>query len=130
MRTRKIKPNFRDSESMGNVCRDARLLFVLMITIADDEGRLRGNHRYLAHTLFPHDSDAEQQIGAWLKALEHEECIRQYQLDGTPYIAFVNWKKHQPVDHPKASKIDPPPKLGQVRLPLPEVSEEPPRQRH
>jgi len=40
-RIRTIKPEFPHSESMGRVSRDARLLFVMLFTIVDDEGRAR-----------------------------------------------------------------------------------------
>ena len=40
-RIRTIKPDFPHSESMGRVSRDARLLFVMLFTIVDDEGRAR-----------------------------------------------------------------------------------------
>ena len=58
-RIRTIKPEFPQSESMGRVSRDARLCFVMLWTIADDSGRLRGNSRMLASLLFPYDDDAK-----------------------------------------------------------------------
>ncbi len=44
-RIRSIKPEFPQSESMGNVSRDARLTFIQLWTLADDSGRLRGSSR-------------------------------------------------------------------------------------
>lgn len=121
MRTRTLKPSICKSKSMGKVPRDVRLLFAYLVINADDEGRLEGNHRYLAHTLFPHDNDVETQIAGWLQQLEREECIRQYQVDGAWFVSITNWKKHQRVSHPTQSKIEPPPKMGQVKLPLPDI---------
>jgi hypothetical protein len=113
---------------MGNIPRDARLLFILLWTIADDHGRLRGHPRFLAHRLFPYDIDAEPKIIGWLQSLEAEGCISLYSHGRAQYIAITNWKLHQKIDHPGASKIPEPPEVGQVRLPLPELS--PPRVRH
>jgi hypothetical protein len=121
MRIRTIKPEFPASESMGNVSREARLCFILLWTIADDAGRARGNHRYLAHQLFPYDTDAEGLIAGWLHALESEGCIRQYYEDRASYIAITRWQDHQRIDHPRRSKIPAPPESGQVRLALPEM---------
>jgi len=94
---------------MGNVSRDARLLFIQLFTLADDEGRLRGNHRYLAHSLYPYDDDAEHHIGQWLRELEGQECIRQYRDGRTSLIAILNWSLHQRIDHPRPSRFSEPP---------------------
>jgi hypothetical protein len=104
-RIRSIKPEFPQSESMGRVSRDARLCFVQMWTIADDEGRLRGNSRMLASLLFPYDDDAPGLIHTWLEELEREGCICRYMADGQSYIQIANWLSHQKIDKPSASKI-------------------------
>ncbi len=107
-RIRTIKPEFPQSESMGRVSRDARLCFVLLWTIADDSGRLRGNSRMLASLLFPYDDDAKKLIDKWLGELEREHCITRYQIDGDSYLQVDQWARHQKIDKPSASKIDPP----------------------
>lgn len=104
-RIRTIKPDFPHSESMGRVSRDARLLFVMLWTIADDAGRLRGNSRMLASLLFPYDDDAGSLIGGWLDELEREGCIARYSVDGGAYVEIRNWLNHQKIDKPSASKI-------------------------
>lgn len=106
-RIRTIKPEFPQSESMGRVSRDARLCFILLWTLADDQGRLRGNSRMLASLLFPYDDDAKKHIDTWLKELSAEGCIVQYEVDGTTYIQVLNWLAHQKIDKPSASKIPP-----------------------
>ena len=67
-RIRTIKPEFPHSESMGRVSREARLCFILLWTIADDAGRLRGNSRMLASLLYPYDDDAKKQYPDGWKA--------------------------------------------------------------
>jgi hypothetical protein len=106
-RIRSIKPEFPQSESMGRVSRDARLCFIQMWTIADDEGRLRGNSRMLASLLFPYDNDAPGLIDAWMQELENEGCIVRYLADGASYIQIAKWLSHQKIDKPSASKIPP-----------------------
>lgn len=104
-RIRTIKPEFPHSESMGRVSRDARLAFVLLWTLADDSGRLRGNSRMLASLLFPYDDDAPKLMDEWLKELDCEKCINRYQVDGQSYIEICNWLNHQKIDKPTPSKI-------------------------
>lgn len=104
-RIRTIKPEFPQSESMGNVSRDARLCFVLLWTLADDAGRLRGNSRMLASLLFPYDNDAPGLIDGWLSELEREACIFRYSVDGASYVEIAKWLSHQKIDRPSPSKL-------------------------
>lgn len=104
-RIRTIKPEFPQSESMGNVSRDARLCFIMLWTIADDAGRLRGASRMLASLLFPYDDDAPTLIDTWLGELEAEGCIVRYLAGGSQYIQIAKWLEHQKIDRPSPSKI-------------------------
>lgn len=106
-RIRTIKPEFPQSESMGRVSRDARLLFVMLWTIADDSGRLRGNSRMLSSLLFPYDDDARGLIDGWLAELSSEGCVTVYKVGGDTYVQVCNWLNHQKIDKPSRSKIPP-----------------------
>ena len=106
-RIRTIKPEFPHSESMGRVSREARLLFILLWTLADDAGRLRGTSRMLASLLYPYDGDAAKHIDAWIADLEREGCIVRYVVGDTSYVQVCNWLKHQRIDHASPSKIPP-----------------------
>lgn len=104
-RIRTIKPEFPHSESMGQISRDARLLFILLWTLADDSGRLRGNSRMLASLLFPYDDDAPSLIDGWLTELDKQNCVIRYQAHGSTYVQICNWLIHQKIDKPSKSKI-------------------------
>lgn len=106
-RIRTIKPEFPQSESMGRVSREARLCFILLWTIADDSGRLRGNSRMLASLLYPYDDDSKTMMPVWLSELESEGCIGCYKVESDSYVEILNWKKHQKIDKPSQSKIPP-----------------------
>ena len=69
-RIRCIKPEFPQSQSMGEVSRDARLLFVELWTLCCDHGKTRASPRMLASLLFPYDDDAPGLIEGWLGELE------------------------------------------------------------
>lgn len=104
-RIRTIKPEFPQSETVGSLSRDARLLFLQLFTIADDEGRARAASRMLASLLYPYDDDARTLIDGWLDELEAAGCIRRYKVDGDSYLDIPNWLKHQKIDHPSKSRI-------------------------
>ena len=104
-RIRTIKPEFPHSESMGAVSRDARLLFILLWTIADDSGRLRGNSRLLASLLYPYDTDAGSLLQGWLSELEYQDCLVCYEVGGHSYVQIKNWGNHQKIDKPSGSKL-------------------------
>lgn len=109
-RIRTIKPEFPQSESMGRVSRDARLLFVLLWTVADDAGRLRAAPRLLAGLLYPFDDDAPGLVPGWLDELEREWCVHRYEHDGTHYLEIVKWRDHQKIDKPTPSRFPDPPR--------------------
>ena len=104
-RIRTIKPEFPQSESMGRISRDARLLFILLWTIADDSGRTRAASRMLASLLYPYDDDAPAMIDGWLDELEREGCIVRYQHDGGIYLQVCKWLNHQKIDRPTPSRL-------------------------
>lgn len=104
-RIRTIKPEFPQSEKIGRLSRDARLLFIQLWTVSDDEGRLRGASRMLASLLYPYDDDVPGLIDGWLNELEQEKCIIRYAVDCTSYIQIANWLEHQKIDRPSKSRI-------------------------
>ena len=108
-RIRTIKPEFPQSESMGKVSREARLCFILLWTLADDAGRLRGNPKMLASLLYPYDDDAKRLIDKWLGELEGASCISRYEIGGNFFVQITAWLEHQKIEKPSASKIPPPP---------------------
>lgn len=123
-RIRTIKPEFPQSESMGRVSRESRLCFILLWTIADDAGRLRGNSRMLASLLYPYDDDAKKYMDKWLSELETEGCIERYEVGGDCYIQVSNWAAHQKIDKPSASKIPGPREDSRKLARIREVSSE------
>jgi hypothetical protein len=85
-RIRTIKPEFPQSESVGRLSRDARLLFIQLWTLADDEGRCRAASRMLASLLYPYDDDASRLIDGWLDELEKNGQVRRYEVGGSRYL--------------------------------------------
>lgn len=108
-RIRTIKPEFPQSESMGRVSREARLLFIMLWTIVDDDGRSRAASRMLASVLYPYDDDAKKHLGSWMAELVKENCVRLYEIDGAQYLQIEKWREHQKIDKPSKSRLPDPP---------------------
>jgi hypothetical protein len=106
-RIRSIKPEFPQSESMGRISRDARLCFILLWTVVDDEGRARANSRMLASLLYPYDKDAQKKMPKWLNELATQKCIVTYEHEGQSYLQVIKWSDHQKIDRPTKSKFPP-----------------------
>lgn len=105
MRIRTIKPEFWESETLGKVSREARLLFVGLFSCCDDSGRTRGNSRLLASRLYPYDEDALRLLPGWLAELQAAKCVRVYEVEGETFLDIPNWLKHQKIDKPSPSKF-------------------------
>ena len=105
MRIRTIKPEFWESETLGRVSREARLLFVGLFSCCDDSGRTRASSRLLASRLFPYDDDALENLPVWLDELVAAKCVRIYVVDGETFLDIPNWLKHQKIDKPSQSKL-------------------------
>lgn len=108
-RIRSIKPEFPQSETIGRLSRDARLLFLQLWTVCDDYGRCRAAAPLLAGQLYPYDEDALQNMPAWLAELEREGLVQLYVIDRSSYLAVLGWSKHQRVDN-----------AGKAMVPAPE----------
>jgi hypothetical protein len=104
-RIRTIKPELPQSESIGRLSRDARLLFIQLFTVVDDAGRARAASRLLASLLYPYDDDAPSLIDHWMTELERHRQIRRYEVNGSQYLEIVKWLEHQKIDRPSASRL-------------------------
>ncbi|MDQ2079498.1 hypothetical protein RA307_04830 [Xanthobacteraceae bacterium Astr-EGSB] len=108
-RIRTIKPEFPQSETIGRLSRDARLLFVQLWTYVDDHGRCRAASRLLSGQLYPYDDDAPDLIDGWLSELDAEGVVRLYEVDGKRYLDIPSWSRHQRIDNAGKSAIPPHP---------------------
>jgi len=85
----------------------ARLLQVGLVTLADDQGRMKGHPAYLRSQLFPYDDVAVSDISDWLERIMANGTIVIYETGGKFYIQLVNWWEYQslqyasPSEHPR-----------------------------
>jgi hypothetical protein len=109
-RIRTIKPDLWEDESIGLVSRDARLLFIGLITQADDSGRLRGDLRLLRAKVFPYDESlTTSDIECWLDELTRAGLVVIYDA-GFRCIALPSWKHNQKINRPFPSRLPAPPR--------------------
>jgi hypothetical protein len=111
-RIRSIKPDVWDDEALGECSTSARLLFVGLITQADDDGRLPGNPRWIASKVYPYDDDiTSADIKGWLAELDRVDVVHLYESSGKTYIALPAWDSHQTIDkrYYKPSRLPAPP---------------------
>ncbi len=121
MRARNAKPGLyqnADLAERGPVC---QLLFQGLSLLADREGRLKDDHRWIKGQLFPYYDPA--QYGGYtvedlLKYLAEESQDREhpfivrYEIGKSRYIQIVNFKIHnRPHMTERASIIPPPPTI-------------------
>ena len=115
-RIRTLKPELWADENVGELRRDARLLFIGLVTMADDEGRLRATPSLILGHVFPYDDDVTPaKLTKWLAEIERTGVILRYESGGKPYIAFRHWRRHQRPNRASCSTMPPPPDPVVVR---------------
>jgi len=107
-RIRTVKPDFWDDEAIGEISRDARLLFIGLITQADDDGRLKGSPKLVKGKLLPYDDVTIPEVSGWLTELADQGLIECYEVKGRPFISLPSWHKHQRISHKTDSALPSP----------------------
>jgi len=106
-RRRMIDPGFWLSEHNTRLIFRQRLLFLGLISNADDEGRVKGNANFIRAMVFPYDELESSKIKDDLAKLSSEGLIIRYNYNGLDYIQIAKWAEFQRIDHPTKSKIPP-----------------------
>lgn len=107
-RQRMIKPEIWIDEGFLSLSIPARLLFVGMISGADDAGRGLATDRCLKAHVFPGDDITLEQIRGLRIEMSTNVNIRFYEVDGKEYYQLLKWQDHQKVDHPSKSTVPAP----------------------
>jgi len=107
-RRRLVDPTIWQSGHSKRLNFRQRLLWVGVITNADDEGKLKGEPAVIKSQVFPYDRLALQIVEADLQQLQTEGLIEQYVVGKDRYIRIVKWDKYQKPSHPTPSKIPDP----------------------
>lgn len=109
-RIRSLKPTFWGDETVSEWSRDARLLFLGLISMADDEGRFLASFPAIVGFVFPNDPDVTPvKLRKWLAELTAKEQVILYNGGKVKYGAIRKFRKHQRISHPQPSTLPPPP---------------------
>ena len=125
-RIRSLQPDLWEDEALGACSPLAMLVFVGLITQADDSGRLRAHPAKLRAILFPYREDmTARKIADALAELEAAELIQFYAVDGQQFAWLRSWAKHQRIDRPTASRMPEPPEFVEPSREIVEPSADP-----
>ncbi len=108
-RIRTIKPDYWGDPKTARISLPARLLFVGLLTEADDEGRFLASGKKLAGGLFPNDDDVTpKKVMDWLTELERVGFVERYTVEGIAYAHIPAFNDHQRISHPSPSRLPSP----------------------
>lgn len=110
-RIRTIKPEFWADEKLARMDAPTRLLFLALISMADDCGRLVDSVPQIAsfvHPFYDEANDPETEFANVSREIRESlakltvsgRVARGSNSHGQKVIQIVNWKRHQRVDHP------------------------------
>jgi len=108
---RMIHAQIWHSEQVGKLSPLARVLYIGMVTLADDEGRLKGHPAYLRAQVFPYDDILNADVEKAREEIIEAGLIEIYIVDQSQYIQHPNWEKYQTLraDRIQASRLPDPP---------------------
>lgn len=115
-RRRMIDPAMWQSEDFSRCSFLARLIFVGLISQADDEGRGKASPAYIKSTLFPYEDGIRLiDIEKALSEIGQHLSVTYYStIDGKQYYSLDSWMDWQTLDKPKPSKFPAPPEKNEV----------------
>lgn len=103
-RIRTIKPQLWESQKLGRLSTLSRLNFIGLISMADDQGRGRGDTRFLFGHLHAYaKSVTESDVQKSFDELEKNHLVAFYDVEDCRYYALPGWHEHQVISHPSAS---------------------------
>lgn len=105
MRIRTIKPEFWGDEKLAPMDPLTRLVFLGLISMADDAGRLLDSVKLIDGVLFAHTDDSSREPLA--KLARAGRITRGVTASGQHIIQINGWR-HQRVDHPNIKAALPP----------------------
>ena len=105
-RIRTLKPEIWQDEALGSCPPVARLLYIGLITQADDDGRFRAAPALVKSAVFPYDLKLGLgTIEGHLECLAEAALIRLYTVKGQSFGDLPSWGQHQKINRPSPSSI-------------------------
>jgi hypothetical protein len=112
-----LSPDIWTDEGFLSLTLPARLLFIGLISHADDEGRGCGDWRTIKAKVFPSDDFTTGIVGDLCDEVAKHVKVVFYEVEGTRFYQLARWQNHQSIKDKRTSTIPP----------LPGTLPEPPR---
>lgn len=130
-RIRTIKPEMLEDVRTAELSDGAFRLFIGALLLADDEGRLRADVRYLTGQVFwgsPEGSTCTREaVSSARRELVEASILVLYTVRGQEYGLLRTFKKHQRIDRPSGPKCPGPDEADSSPEPTNPAPPEPPR---
>lgn len=98
------------SEKFSRLDLGAQVLFIGMVTTADDQGRGRAHANLLRSTIMPYTNYEAEEIEFWLQQMVERQMVIVYIPDGTPALYQIKkWWELQTLQYAQPSDYPPPP---------------------
>lgn len=86
------------SHQLNSLPVEARYLYVGMVVLADDDGRLNADPRYLKGQIFSYDDHIDAKyVQALLNDLHRTQLVELYTVDGVTYAQHPKWSEYQKI---------------------------------
>lgn len=107
-RKRMLDPSIWADEDFNNLSSEARLLFIGIISNADDDGRLPGNALYLSANIFPYSGMSKDRATKIRdEILGRMRSLVLYEIEGREYLQLLKWRDYQSINKATPSKYPP-----------------------
>ncbi len=105
-RIRSIKPQFWLDEKLGKIPRDARLLYIGLWNLSDDQGVFEWRPERIKIQLFPYDTDVTNaNLETWLTLLVDIGDVVKFQNGSDNFGYIPTFLKHQEIKNPSKWKF-------------------------
>jgi hypothetical protein len=109
-RIRTVKPEFWADEKLGQISRDARLLFIGFWNLSDDFGVCKGHLSWIKSQLFPYDDLSMRKFQNWVNELLDHKFILPFNENGEKFFYIRHFTSHQVINRPSKQRNPSPPK--------------------
>lgn len=118
-RKRMLDPSIWTDPGFMELSTDGRLLYIGLVSHADDDGKGVGSVKCLKAEIFPSDDISIDLIQELVDSIQENMQVVFYGKNGKEYYKMLKWKSYQYVNHPHKSVIPDPPRnktnVGTVR---------------
>jgi len=104
-RIRTIKPEIWTDEKLSECSLSAHLLFIGLISFADDEGRMEYAPARIRMQIFPCGRVPPKKLTELIGELTERSLIRVYVVDNREFLDIPGFIKHQRINRPTPSKL-------------------------